>query len=85
MDGGSAYSQPLHSLLRYEAPVLAETLLQPPSLLLRLVGEEVLLTFHGDFVTPGPGSEQLRRAGGRGDTLRVRHLELLSPQKKDNT
>lgn len=93
MDGGSANSQPLHSLLRYEAPVLAETLLQPPSLLLRLVGEEVLLAFHGDFVTPGPGCEQLRRAGGKRRHTRSQTSEAFvttkeeawNPNQEDNT
>lgn len=69
-----AHLQPLHSLLRYEAPVLIQTLLEPPSLLLRVVGEEILLTSDWDFVTPGPGCKQLRRTGIKRKTLGFRHL-----------
>lgn len=56
-------SQSLHSLLWYEAPVLVQTLLEPLSLLVWVIGEEILLTSDWDLVTPGPGCKQFRRAG----------------------
>lgn len=55
-------SQPLHSLLWHEAPVFVQTLLQPPSLFLRVVGEEVLLSSDWDFMSPGASCEQLTGA-----------------------
>lgn len=39
-----------------------QALLQPPSLLLRVVGVEILLPSDGDLMTPGASSEQLARA-----------------------
>lgn len=58
-DGPYMYSQSLHSLLWYEAPVFIQTLLQSLSLLLWVVGEEILLTSDWDFMTPGPSCKQL--------------------------
>lgn len=52
-------SQPLDSLLWYEAPVFIQTLLLSLFLFLRVVGEEVLLSSDWDFMTPGASSEQL--------------------------
>lgn len=62
-DGSYADSQPLHSLLWQEAPVLIQTLLESLPLLVRVTRKEVLLSSDRDLVTPGPGCKQLRRAG----------------------
>lgn len=79
-DGGmnGCYSQPLHSLLWYEAPVLVQTLLKPPSLLVWVAGEEVLLSSDGDFVTPGPGCKQLRRTGIQRKTITLSSSHLIT-------
>lgn len=45
--------------------MLTQTLLKPPFLLLGVVGEELLLASHWDFVTPGPGCKQLTGTGKR--------------------
>lgn len=49
--------------------MLLDALLKPPFLLLRVVGEEILLASDWDFVTPGPGCKQLSGTVGKGTTF----------------
>lgn len=65
-----ALSQALHALLSQQPPELLATLAQPLGLGRRAIGEEVLGAVRplGQLLGPRAGGEELRGAGGEGDT-----------------